>query len=1420
MTFRCRYTFIMIALIIGWALGGTEIVHAAQPMVKAVTYVDSLNVLEFVFDQPVFTDSTRVIRDGIELRGVVADKAESMTLSGGKLDGDPENPSLSDTVRLVVTFDDQKPIENMAYANPSDLTIVIPAGRFINEQFEGNVAITAADRFAVKFIPFLNRPEPVKAVYHADENVLGIRFNKNIQVKDKVDLLKISVGDNSGKTLAFTSNHEFVPEIISSDTVSIIFTPKHQQVIESFDSGNLKLNLAAYAFIDEVGNTCKAVDSFPISFIPDENPTEIDSAYYDAVVNKLYIIFNENIETSYKRYYWEKGRREEEKLDAVSINGITLYDEADSISATLTGYKSITFRSNTKQLEIMVSTEDQIVIETLPNPEQLKLAIAAFTFLDEQLNGIREYTLSDNITLGYKAETDKDAPVVEDAYYHADVNLLELRFGNIKPQTKGIDTTNVTPSWITLHNMAAQSVTLTGGAVHGVKAGVPRFVRNIFIEILPEDELSIERLSNGDSLYLSLKPLTFFFESYSRTGNGNHELPLDSQLVVHYVKDTLAAEVAVVKNNFVTRQLELKLNKRINYKQLNPTALNISGIQLSGGTVVDSSIVEVSSIHSDLSQSQVAKYEYNLVIDLTEADQAAIDALDVATKANIVVTFNDGCLMNLDGTANKSFTVADGDTMSDGQPIFVGYGRSFYDKSFEAFPTADQLVPASLRAVGDHSYIYVSDEDWLKTWEDDDGNMQRVITQSIVDSLMVLFEQQTPADDDKGIYDICREYFGPELDTDGDPRITILFTDLRDEYDQGRANRASNIPRAGAYLARNELPDSVDAHSAMTDMIYIDSYPIIHAGEAAHAMAQYFTHMIFRNVDINEEQWLIEGMGGLAPVLCGYNFTNHVFPAGEIKMAASKTLNWWTGWNGGTPAIDVHEFNHTSLFCIYLYEQFGGGIIQTIAADTVNGLQSVRNALPESITLEDVFDDYAIAGFLDKLNHPEFGDRYGFKAVDFGFPTLGTITWINDNVTGNQPAWSFSYYKTKKRQTIDAVRFNGIDATKMSLIFTTIADTFLYTKASLDEHNEGTVDISALKVGDVLTCVTSKASDGPTFLDYVISKDMAAPEYVHLNVMQHPSVDRNLTIYAISDEKLYQDIGTEGPKISISNGETTVDFIGEQYFANSDETAFSYVTKYTVTTAGTYTVNASGQDIAGNDFVSQNVSITARKVLAKKGGMITEPEGRATLSILAGSMARDRLLTAFTDNVPELLQTDADKALSPIYRFGPQKVDFAIPAKVTLAYDGTAGKEAITVCRLDGNRWVPLPSEIDESGKTATAYTDRLGDFRVMKGVPADEIPAALPTVYTLEQNFPNPFNPTTHIQYGVPKPSRVVLEVYNALGQRVAVLQNGVQEAGIHQVRWDASGSASGLYFYRIQMNSLEDNDSFSRIRKMMVIK
>ncbi len=79
----------------------------------------------------------------------------------------------------------------------------------------------------------------------------------------------------------------------------------------------------------------------------------------------------------------------------------------------------------------------------------------------------------------------------------------------------------------------------------------------------------------------------------------------------------------------------------------------------------------------------------------------------------------------------------------------------------------------------------------------------------------------------------------------------------------------------------------------------------------------------------------------------------------------------------------------------------------------------------------------------------------------------------------------------------------------------------------------------------------------------------------------------------------------------------------------------------------------------------------------------------------------------------------------------------------------------------------------------------------------------SLPTQVLLSQNYPNPFNPSTTIRYELPTRSHLILKIFNLVGQEVAMLVDEERQAGRYEVRWDASGFATGVYFYRLQAST-----------------
>jgi len=159
-------------------------------------------------------------------------------------------------------------------------------------------------------------------------------------------------------------------------------------------------------------------------------------------------------------------------------------------------------------------------------------------------------------------------------------------------------------------------------------------------------------------------------------------------------------------------------------------------------------------------------------------------------------------------------------------------------------------------------------------------------------------------------------------------------------------------------------------------------------------------------------------------------------------------------------------------------------------------------------------------------------------------------------------------------------------------------------------------------------------------------------------------------------------------------------------------------------------------------------------------------------------------------------------------------------------FAGTSGYKAVYRTTDNGSAWTEVGTNMDwytqvlalaANSTYLYAGTDGRAAWRrplseILTAIPPSSV--NIPDVFGLEQNYPNPFNPSTTIGYGLPNRSQVTLTVFNTLGQQVAILQSGEKEAGYHEVRFDANGLSSGVYFYRLRAGD------FVKTRRLMLTK
>ena len=237
-------------------------------------------------------------------------------------------------------------------------------------------------------------------------------------------------------------------------------------------------------------------------------------------------------------------------------------------------------------------------------------------------------------------------------------------------------------------------------------------------------------------------------------------------------------------------------------------------------------------------------------------------------------------------------------------PIEVGTQLAFY------VPTEFVLKLATCRYKGTHCYIFVEESQW-----------DIIAAQPDVDKLGALFDATTPADPERGVFEVAVNAFGEPADEDGDPRIFILILDIPDERVVGYFD-GNLYERAQPELRR--------------DTIYLDASKLAFSAYLAHAtLAHEFQHLIHWGRDSDEEAWIDEGLAGYAEELVGFPEAD---PSMVPSFLADPSINL-THWVSASA-----NYGKTYLFASFLAEHYGVGLIRQIVAEPRNGILGIDDA--------------------------------------------------------------------------------------------------------------------------------------------------------------------------------------------------------------------------------------------------------------------------------------------------------------------------------------------------------------------------------------------------------------------------------------------------------------------------------------------
>lgn len=277
------------------------------------------------------------------------------------------------------------------------------------------------------------------------------------------------------------------------------------------------------------------------------------------------------------------------------------------------------------------------------------------------------------------------------------------------------------------------------------------------------------------------------------------------------------------------------------------------------------------------------------------------------------------------------------------------------------------------------------------------------------------------------------------------------------------------------------------------------------------------------------------------------------------------------------------------------------------------------------------------------------------------------------------------------------------------------------------------------------------------------------------------------------------------------------------YLPDADRACWNYTLQTNALEDGEYQFRAVVSDFEGNETVLEGAPFTIdNSILTIPFGDIETPEEGKAIS--GDSYAISGWILAAGDNV---IPEDGSTIHMMVDGVSIGSVEYNLPrndiAAIYQAYQNSAGPGGLyflnTTDYSDGNHTIGW-SVSDEQGN----QNQQLGSKQVLiqnMSITSDtEQEVLLPVITDLMPIYPNPFNPSTTIQYTIANQTHVSISVYNLLGEQVVMLvDNHFQSAGAYQVQWDGRNGngqyvSSGIYFLTIK------TDDFVKTRKMMMLR
>lgn len=463
-------------------------------------------------------------------------------------------------------------------------------------------------------------------------------------------------------------------------------------------------------------------------------------------------------------------------------------------------------------------------------------------------------------------------------------------------------------------------------------------------------------------------------------------------------------------------------------------------------------------------------------------------------------------------------------------------------------------------------------------------------------------------------------------------------------------------------------------------------------------------------------------------------------------------------------------YDHTKASC----DRLGGGMLEDVRLTSINGHNFVLSKIHH--TSGDI--DYAIS-FVAYRTGSQYSIDSRFTSSEYDVPASSEV--INIQVWGVSPEFTSQIAKNLLDQLESANTLNYINgAERAPQVF--VAD---------GSYSQGVIKLRVANKLDAAAPITIRGSLSSTEAD--AERSIRTP-FEHTVMLNKPSPDSPYSEVSLSVGSIFD--------ATLSVKHTSSGSVDQLYHADG---AWSY---------------ATGDESAVDDFktAANKQHYSFDKYIVERSGSIRgqvknwvslfrylQPNGQSVdlseytyISFTAHGSGQIRMITE-KESIKDWNQYGFTFSLTA----EPQRyqINFSELRK-EVAYDGPFTADDVTL----------LAFYALGDGQTSRDFSINIENvtFGGARAAAGEE----LPKLFSLEQNFPNPFNPVTQISYSLEESMRVKLTVYDTLGREIAVLVDGLQSAGNHEVPFNAGNLPSGLYMYRLETQQGNDAKMMSLLK------